>query len=171
MNASFPARANAPDAPFMYLLFSGFALLGTGLLTATGFIPIWCLFVPAVFYALLVVLCASNLSSSSWRYAWQGSSLVAGIIGLIVAFLLSSWWTLLPGGLAIVAVFCLNLNTQALPKGAEATLWGWMMVFPALLGLIVWHFAPAVYAFVRQGWHHVGRLADEAALGFDPGFV
>jgi multiple sugar transport system permease protein len=178
MNAPIPARANAPDAPFMYLLFSSFAVLGTGLLTATGFIPNWILVVPALTFAIFVVLCASNLSSSSWRAVWQISSLVAVLIGLIVAFLLSSWWTVLPGVLAILAVFSLNLNTQALPKGAEATLWGWMLVFPAVLGLIVWHFAPAVYAFAMSFLHDYkiinqpvwGGLENYLALAVDPNF-
>ncbi len=178
MNALISARANAPDAPFMYLLFSGFAVLGTGLLTATGFIPIWSLIVPAAFYAGLVVLCASSLSASGWRLVWRGSSLIAVTIGLIVAFLLSSWWAMLPGVLAILATFGLNFNTLALPKGAEATLWGWMMVFPALLGLIVWHFAPAVYAFAMSFLHDYkiinqpvwGGLENYLALAVDPNF-
>jgi multiple sugar transport system permease protein len=178
MNASIPSKVNAPDAPFMYLLFSSFALLGIGLMTATGFIPNWILTVPAVFFAVLVVWCAFSLSSSSWRFVWQGSSLLVVLTGLIVALLLSSWWTLLPGGLAILAVFGLNLNTQALPKGAEATLWGWMLVFPALLGLIVWHFAPAVYAFAMSFLHDYkiinqpvwGGFENYLALAVDPNF-
>jgi multiple sugar transport system permease protein len=178
MNASISTRANAPDAPFMYLLFSSFAVLGTGLLTATGFIPTWSLIAPVVFYAGLVVLCGLQLGSLRWRFIWQGSSLIAVVFGLIVAFLLSSWWTVLPGGLAILAVFSLNLNTRALPKGAEATLWGWMLIFPALLGLIVWHFAPAVYAFAMSFLHDYkiinqpvwGGLENYLALAVDPNF-
>jgi multiple sugar transport system permease protein len=178
MNASIPSKVYAPDTPFMYLLFSSFAVLGTGLLTATGFVPNWSLIVPAAFFAALVVVCAFNLSSSSWRFVWQGSSLVAVFFGLIVALVFSSWWTLLPGCLAIFGVFSLNLNTQALPKGAEATLWGWMLVFPALLGLIVWHFAPAVYAFAMSFLHDYkiinqpvwGGFENYLALAVDPNF-
>jgi multiple sugar transport system permease protein len=178
MNASFSARVNAPDMPFLYLILSSFALLGCGLLAAVQFISIWTLIFPTFLCAGLMLLCAQSLNASSWRLWWSGSSLVVVLLGLILALLLSSWWALLPGCLAVLGVFALNLNTQVLPKGAEATLWGWMMVFPAVLGLIVWHFAPAVYAFAMSFLHDYkiinqpvwGGLENYLALAVDPNF-
>jgi multiple sugar transport system permease protein len=178
MNASIPARVNSPDAPFMYLLFSSFALLGCGLLVAVNFIPMWTLIVPALVFAALMALCSQSFGFSSWRWIWLGSSLIAVLVGLIFTVVFSSWWAVLPGCLAILGVFSLNLNTKALPKGAEATLWGWMMVFPAVLGLIVWHFAPAVYAFAMSFLHDYkiinqpvwGGLENYLALAVDPNF-
>jgi multiple sugar transport system permease protein len=178
MNASIPTRVQTADAPFMYLLFSSFALLGVGLLTAVGFIPDWILIVPAVVFAGLAFLSSKRLSSSRWGLVWFISSLVVVLFGLGVGLLLSGWWTLFPGCLAVFGVFALNLNTEALPKGAEATLWGWMMVFPALLGLIVWYFAPAIYAFAMSFLHDYkiinqpawGGLENYLALAVDPNF-
>ncbi len=178
MNVLLHERTKAADLPFMFLLFSSFGLFGCGLLVATSVLPNWVLIVSSLLYAALAVSCAQSLRSSHWNVLWLGSSLVSVLFGLLIATLFSAWWTLLPGGLATVCVFSLNLNAKALPKGAEATLWGWMMVFPALSGLIVWHFAPAVYAFAMSFLHDYkiinqpvwGGLENYLALAVDPNF-
>ena len=162
----------------MFLIFSGFAVLGFGILAATGFLAGWLLIAPVVICAGLVWYCSRDLTDPSWGFLWSSSSIGAVIFGFVLSLVMSGWWLMLPGGVAMLAVFALNLRSETLPKGAEATLWGWMMVFPALLGLIVWHFAPAVYAFAMSFLHDYkiinqpvwGGLENYLALAVDPNF-
>ena len=178
MNVLIETRAKSSDAPFMFLILAGFGLIGIGILAATGFIPNWLVIFPSLLFAGLVVVCSRCLSSASWSLVWVTSSLGVLGFGIVLSLLLSGWMMTLPGVGAMLSVFSLNLRTQSLPKGAEATLWGWMMVFPALMGLIVWHFAPAVYAFAMSFLHDYkiinqpvwGGLENYLALVVDPNF-
>ena len=178
MNVLIETRAKSSDAPFMFLILAGFGLIGIGILAATEFIPNWLVIFPSLLFAGLVVVCSRCLSSASWSLVWVTSSLGVLGFGIVLSLFLSGWMMTLPGVGAMLSVFSLNLRTQSLPKGAEATLWGWMMVFPALMGLIVWHFAPAVYAFAMSFLHDYkiinqpvwGGLENYLALVVDPNF-
>jgi multiple sugar transport system permease protein len=182
MNAPILTRAPATDAPFTHLILAAFATFGTGLLAIIGGISFAVLVLPTVVFSVCLWICKGALKPQSWASLWFSSSLgivFSGIlIGSWLSVLFSSWWLLLPGSLAIVCVFALVLRAESLPKGAEATLWGWMFVFPALLGLTVWHFAPAIYAFAMSFLHDYkiinrpiwGGLENYLALAVDPNF-
>jgi multiple sugar transport system permease protein len=79
---------------------------------------------------------------------WVVTSSLGVVISSIGAVILGTWAWLLPGLIAFAAILPLLLRVGNLPRSAEADLWGWIFVFPAVFLLIVWHFAPALYALV-----------------------
>jgi multiple sugar transport system permease protein len=85
---------------------------------------------------------------------------------------------LLPGLAAVAALLPLLIKADTLPRVAEGDLWGWVFVFPAVFLLIIWHFAPALYALVLSFLDNFnflrppewGGLENYAALLRDPVF-
>ncbi len=103
---------------------------------------------------LLILVSAAIVLSIIWASkphtgtTWVYISSFGMIISSIGAVMLGTWAWLLPGLVAFVAILPLLLRVGNLPRSAEADLWGWIFVFPAVFLLIVWHFAPALYALV-----------------------
>ena len=116
MNVLIEPRARSSDAPFMYLILAGLGVLGIGILAATEFIPGWLVIFPSLLFAGLVVVCSKFLSSSTWGLVWVISSLSVLAFGVVLSLLISSWMMLLPGVVAMLAVFALNFRTETLPN-------------------------------------------------------
>jgi multiple sugar transport system permease protein len=79
---------------------------------------------------------------------WVYSSMAGIFCSSVIAVLFGGWTWLLPGLAGFITMLPLLFRVGNLPRGAEADLWGWIFVFPAVFLLIVWHFAPALYALV-----------------------
>jgi multiple sugar transport system permease protein len=103
---------------------------------------------------LLVVLSAALVMGIAWLSMphtgknWVYSSIAGILFSSGLAVWLGTWFWLLPGLVAFFTLLPLLFRVGDLPRGAEADLWGWIFVFPAVFLLIVWHFAPALYALV-----------------------
>lgn len=138
---SFPGRRVPPEAGFVGLVVSAAAVLVAGLAGLGGFLPA----LPALALAsgtFVVALVLVSGSRRGWALVFGAAlalawGLAAGLGGLAL---------LLPGLAALGSVGGLLARPGRLPKRAEANLWGWLYVLPAVLLLVVWHFAPAVYA-------------------------
>ncbi len=178
MSVLFRDGQKNSDLLFLYLILSAFAVLGIGLFVALNSLTTLFLFCSVVVFAALCVFCKQKLLPSRWNAVWCISSLLAVVMAFLVSTFLSTWWVLLPGFFSILSLMFLVTKPELLPKGTEATLWGWMMVFPALLGLVVWHFAPALYALALSFLHDYkivnqpvwGGLENYQALLADPRF-
>jgi multiple sugar transport system permease protein len=86
-------------------------------------------------------------SRSSQLRSWAISSSVLVVFGIGISWF-GGPWSALPGLMSALSLVPLLARAGTLPRHAEADLWGWVFVFPAVLLLIVWHFAPALYALV-----------------------
>ncbi len=102
-------------------------------------------------------------TGQNWVYA---SSLGVAVSSLLAVFL-GAWAWLLPGVVAFITMLPLLLRAGNLPRGAEADLWGWIFVFPAVFLLIVWHFAPALYALVLSFLKNFNFLKPPEFAGFE----
>jgi multiple sugar transport system permease protein len=127
---------------------------------------------------LAALLVTAFLTSSQAGQRWVLGAVVAALGSALAAALLGGWAWLLPGLVAVLALFPLLQKADHLPRVAEGDLWGWVFVFPAVFLLIVWHFAPAVYALVLSFLDNFnflkppvwGGLENYAALLRDPVF-
>jgi multiple sugar transport system permease protein len=132
---------------FAWYAVAAFSSLSVGLAVALRFLEgAWAL--GAMGVGVMVLLAVAVLTSSRAGQPWLwGAGL--GVLGSsLAALLLSGWAWLLPGVVAVLALLPLLLRADNLPRVAEGDLWGWVFVFPAVFLLIIWHFAPALYALV-----------------------
>ncbi len=115
--------------------------------------------------AVVIALAWATLAQTgqNWVYA---SSLGVAVSSLLAVFW-GAWAWLLPGLVAFITMLPLLLRAGNLPRGAEADLWGWIFVFPAVFLLIVWHFAPALYALVLSFLKNFNFLKPPEFAGFE----
>lgn len=132
---------------FAWYALAAFSSLSVGLAVALRFLEGgWAL--GAMLTALLGSLGTAYLSAGYAGQRWMLGAM-AGLAGAgLAALLLGNWAWLLPGVVAVLALLPLLQKADNLPRVAEGDLWGWVFVFPAVFLLIVWHFAPALYALV-----------------------
>jgi multiple sugar transport system permease protein len=105
-------------------------------------------------------------SRSSQLRSWAvGSSLLMSFAVGLAWF--GGVWGALPGLISLLSLTPLLARVGTLPRHAEADLWGWVFVFPAVLLLIVWHFAPALYALVLSFLRDFNFLEPPVWGGFE----
>lgn len=162
---------------FAWYALAAFFCLSFGLAVALRFLEgSW-----ALGAMLLAVLGSVGAAYLCRGYAGQGwmFGAVVGIVGTgLVGLIVGAWAWLLPGVVALLALLPLLQKAEHLPRVAEGDLWGWVFVFPAVFLLIVWHFAPALYALVLSFLDNFnflkppvwGGLENYAALLRDPVF-
>jgi multiple sugar transport system permease protein len=145
------ASRPAPNAssPFAWLALSSFTLLTIGMAISLEFVSSTAAFTLGVIGAALVLAALVSIVARAGTH-WTVWAVSAG--GLVVAssvagVLLGGWWATLPGVIAVLGLLPPLAQPMKLPRGAEGNLWGWLFVAPAFLLLVVWHFAPALYAF------------------------
>ncbi len=137
--------SRVPENVFGWFAVAACSSLSLGLATALSFLS-------GTIALLLVMGSAMILAALAWVTArstgitWASGVTVALGISSFVAVLLGGWAWLLPGLTGFASIVPLLLTVTKLPRAAEADIWGWIFVFPAVLLLIVWHFAPAFYA-------------------------
>jgi multiple sugar transport system permease protein len=139
------SRAAPPVWAFSLLLLCASTLSMLGLAAQLGFLA--AATGPLVWIAGLLTLAACALvalGASAWRRRWAIASMAA--ITLALVGLTINLPALLPGIVALLAVAALLLRPTELPRQAEASLMGGFFVLPAVMLLVVWHFAPAFFA-------------------------
>ena len=162
------ARSPRTTSPhiFGWYAVAAFSSLSLGLAAALGFLSgIWI----AVFVlsSVFVVATLAWLASPQVDNLWFYSSGAGLIVSSGLAFFVGAWAWLLPGLIAFVSLLPLLMLAGRLPRVAEADLWGWMFVFPAVFLLIVWHFAPALYALVLSFLKDFNFLKPAEFAGLD----
>jgi multiple sugar transport system permease protein len=127
----------------LLLCATGFAMLGLaaqlGFLGAASPLVLW---LAGAITALASALVA--LGRSRWRRIWALGAVASIALALLATLI--GLPPVLPGGVALLAVAALLLRPTELPRQAEASLMGGFFVLPALMLLVVWHFAPAFFA-------------------------
>jgi hypothetical protein len=139
----------------------GYALgsLSVGIAAGLGFIAGLSAFAASAASAIIVVSLIWWLESrSSQLRSWAAGSSVLMVLAVSLAWF-GGIWSALPGLISALSLIPLLARAGTLPRGAEADLWGWVFVFPAVLLLIVWHFAPALYALVVSARFQFSRAA------------
>ncbi len=122
----------------------------------------------AVAVSALIALCLMWWLESNQKQlrSWAMVSSVLVLLSVGLAWF-GGAWSALPGCVSVLSLIPLLARAGALPRHAEADLWGWMFVFPAVLLLIVWHFAPALYALVLSFLRDFNFLKPPKFGGFE----
>ncbi len=141
------SRPQTSPNVFGWYAVGSFSSLSLGLSAALNFVDssLALFLVPS---SALVVLCLAWLAARFTGQTWAICSSLGLVVSSLLAVLLGAWGWLLPGLVAFITLLPLLARAGDLPRGSEADLWGWIFVFPAVFLLIVWHFAPALYALV-----------------------
>lgn len=137
------------------LVISSAVSLIAGLIHALGFTPgslgaglILASSVPVCISGLVVS--SLSLPREDWVGSWRNFSLVGLGLVTILALIVSGWASLLPALVGFSSIAFLLSRSSNLPRRVEANLWGWVLILPAMLLLVVWHFAPALFALVQS---------------------
>ena len=119
--------------------------------------------------AALLVIAALLLIVARAGSHWRVWALVTAALTITssLAALLGGWLAVLPGAVALLSLLIPLAQPIRLPRGAESNLWGWLFVAPAVLLLIVWHFAPAFYALALSFLKDFNFLAPAEFAGFE----
>jgi multiple sugar transport system permease protein len=101
----------------------------------------------AVGGAFVVAALALIVARAGTRWLpWALGSTVAILASSLAAVAFGSTWAWLPGAVVLLVLVPPLARSATLPRGALEHLTGWLFVAPAVLLLVIWHFAPAVYA-------------------------
>jgi multiple sugar transport system permease protein len=146
MIASRPAPS--ASSPFAWLALSSFAALTLGLTVSLNFVSgsvavaLEALGAALVLGALGSIVARAGAHWAGWAFVTGGLVLVSSVAGAWFG----GWFAVVPGVIAVLGLLPPLAQPMKLPRGAEGNLWGWLFVAPAFLLLVVWHFAPALYA-------------------------
>ena len=128
------------------------------------------LLLPGAFSLLLAISALLTwrfgLPGRPWASAWCASSILGLAAALAAAFVSPLGHLLLPA-VAVASVVGLLARSTDLPRGAEPDLWGWLFVSPAVGLLLVWHFAPALYALYLSFFDRVTFLTSAKYTGLE----
>lgn len=168
--AALPSAAprNA-DVPFALLAIGALCHAFISAAVATGFVTGAASNLALGVGALLVLAALGVIvarAGTRWT-SWAAVSALAVIASSLAAAVLGGAWAWLPGGVALLALASPLFNTLALPRGALEHLTGWLFVAPAVLLLVVWHFAPAVYALALSFLKDFNFLQPAAFAGLE----
>jgi multiple sugar transport system permease protein len=170
-------QSKVSEHVFGWYAVAAFSSLSLGLAVALRFLEgTWAFGVMGIGVTGLLV--TAFLTSSQTGQPWFWGALLGVLGSSLAAWLLGGWAWLLPGLAAVAALLPLLIKADTLPRVAEGDLWGWVFVFPAVFLLIIWHFAPALYALVLSFLDNFnflrppewGGLENYAALLRDPVF-
>jgi multiple sugar transport system permease protein len=114
-----------------------------------------------------VVLSLAFMTKPQTPTIWVYSSSLGIGLTCVLALVFGGWTWLLPGLAASLSLIPLLLQSGHLPRSAEADLWGWVFVFPAVFLLIIWHFAPALYALALSFLKDFNFLQPPQWAGFE----
>ncbi len=166
-------RSRADGSAVAGLVISSAAALTAGAVAALGSTTGTPVAGPAIVLgacglgACVLLVSMLSLPSVPWVGRWRNLTLGAIIPAIGLANALGGWTNLMPGlvGLASVA-FLLGRSSQ-LPRRVEANLWGWVLVLPAMLLLVVWHFAPALFALVQSFFDNLNFVSSARFAGLE----
>jgi multiple sugar transport system permease protein len=151
---------------FGWYAVAAFSNLSLGLMAALKFVD-YNLALLLVLSSATVVMVIAWATLAQTGKNWVYVSITSIFFSSLLAVILGAWAWLLPGLLAFITMLPLLLQAGHLPRGAEADLWGWIFVFPAVFLLIVWHFAPALYALVLSFLKDFNFLKPPEFAGFE----
>lgn len=122
--------------------------------------------------ALLVAASQQAVSSLSlpravWGPRWRMLSLGGTALGTVLAVVFAGWASVLPGLVGLASIAILLARSSRLPRRVEATLWGWVLVLPAMLLLVAWHFAPAVFALAQSFFDNLNFVSPAKFAGLE----
>ncbi len=78
---------------------------------------------------------------------WFRVALPLAVLALVMSVLAGGWARAVFGVVVVLLALWLAARPAWVPRQVGADLWGWLLVFPALALMVLWHFAPAMYAF------------------------
>jgi multiple sugar transport system permease protein len=108
-----------------------------------------------------------SLTGLPWRQAWGAWTLGALALGTLAGTVTGGWGVSLPGLAASLSIAWLLRRARELPRQIEANLWGWVLLMPAMLLLVAWHFAPAVFAFVQSFFDNLNFVTPAQFSGLE----
>ncbi len=117
--------------------------------------------------ATLIAVSRLSLPAAPWVTAWRNLGAGGIMVGAILSIILGGWASLLPGLVASLSIVALLFRSSDLPRPTEANLWGWVLVMPAMLLLVVWHFAPAVFALVQSFFDNLNFVSPAQFAGLE----
>ena len=163
-----PRHSPSAATPFALLAIASLSALLLGSSVAVGFLSGVAGSV-TISLAALVVMAALALIVARADPHWRVWALVTAALTIAssLAALFTSWLSVLPGALALSALLVPLAQPTRLPRGAAEHLWGWLFVAPAVLLLVVWHFAPAFYALALSFLKDFNFLAPAEFAGFE----
>jgi multiple sugar transport system permease protein len=166
--SNFKGDGNAVAA----LVLSSAAALVAGLLEAMGFTRGALGLGLMVGFAALTALSVLTVSSLSVRSlpgaaVWRNLSVGSIVLGAIFGVTVGAWAAFLPGLVGLLSVTFLLSRSSKLPRRVEANLWGWVLVLPAMLLLVVWHFAPAGFALVQSFFDNLNFVSPAKFAGLE----
>ncbi len=163
------SQTSSAATPFALLAIASLCALLLGATVAAGFVTGAAVSLTISLAALLVsavLMLIVARAGPHWR-VWACVTAGFVIASSVAAALIGGWLAWLPGAIALLSLSLpLSLPTR-LPRTAEGHLWGWLFVSPAVLLLVVWHFAPAFYALALSFLKDFNFLAPAEFAGVD----
>ena len=167
---SVTAPRHSPSAatPFALLAIASLSALLLGSSVAVGFLGGAAVSVTISFAAIIVIAALALIVARAGLH-WRAWAFVTAtfVIASSLAALFTTWLAVLPGAIALLALVVPIAQPKRLPRGAAENLWGWLFVAPAVLLLVVWHFAPAFYALALSFLKDFNFLAPAEFAGFE----
>jgi multiple sugar transport system permease protein len=117
--------------------------------------------------AILIAVSRLSLPAAPWVTSWRNLGVAGIIVGAILTVISRGWASLLPGLVGLSSIAFLLLRSSDLPRRVEANLWGWVLLLPAMLLLVVWHFAPAAFALVQSFFDNLNFVSPAQFSGLE----
>jgi multiple sugar transport system permease protein len=154
------------------LVLSSAAALVAGLLEALGFTrgalgAGMTVGFAALTAASLLVVSRFSLPRAPWVTDWRNLGAGGIVVGATLAGIVGGWAGIVPGLVGLSSVAFLLLHSSNLPRRVEANLWGWVLVLPAMLLLVVWHFAPAAFALLQSFFDNLNFVSPARFAGLE----
>lgn len=163
-----PRRRAAPGAAAAALVVCSFVALAAGAATRLAGLPAatWILLPAGALLLCVGWAHASILPREPWSTTWTWIVTSGIVVGVVVALAApASWLAVTPGAAGALGVALLAARSGRLPRAAEANLWGWILVLPAIVLLIVWQFGPALFALGMSFFERVNFVREAPFAG------
>ena len=164
-----PRNHSSASTPFALLAIASLGALLLGSSVAVGFVDRSASSVTIGLAALLVIAALALIFARAGPHWRVWAFVTAGLVtaSSIAAAVTGGWLAALPGAIALLSFSVPLAQPTRLPRGAESNLWGWLFVAPAVLLLVVWHFAPAFYALALSFLKDFNFLAPAEFAGIE----
>jgi multiple sugar transport system permease protein len=121
----------------------------------------------AITAASVLAVSSLSLQGAPWVTVWRNLGALGIVVAAILAVTIGGWAGVLPGLVGLSSVAFLLARSSNLPRRVEANLWGWVLVLPAMLLLVVWHFAPAAFALVQSFFDNLNFVSPAKFAGLE----